>query len=318
MAEEHIPVMLKETLEGLNPVSGGVYIDATLGLGGHAEAILEASSPKGRLLAIDRDSEAIGRARVRLERFGSRLDIVKSRFSGVKACAERLGYLPANGILADLGVSSLQLDSAPRGFSFQKSGPLDMRMDASMGLSAEAWLSEVSVEALARVFRDLGELPKSGKVAAAIVRARNDGLLTNTQALAEVVLKAIGAGARPRHPATRVFQAIRMFVNEELDELRSLLEALPDILEPGGRAAVISFHSLEDRMVKRSFEVPQKARWPHRMPVEAPALPKLWKRVTKKPLTASSEELSKNPRARSAKLRVAERLPQQEGQDRVA
>lgn len=308
--ETHASVLLAESVGGLAPRDGGVYVDATCGLGGHAEAILEASAPAGRVLGLDRDPDAIARATARLARFGARIRIVEASFSEVAARARAEGFDRVDGVLADLGVSSLQLDAPERGFSFMRAGPLDMRMGPSVGPTAAELLDRVDAETLADILREFGEVPRPRAVAEAILSARARGALTTTDALAEVVARASGGrrGA-PTHPATRAFQAIRIAVNRELDELAALLAALPDLVRPGGRAAIISFHSLEDRMVKRAFEDPPPEVLPRGLPVEPVRVRGPWQVITKKPIVPSADETAANPRARSAKLRIAERRP---------
>jgi 16S rRNA (cytosine1402-N4)-methyltransferase len=309
-AAKHEPVLLKEVVEALAPRSPGVYIDATCGLGGHAEAILEASAPEGRLLAVDRDPEALKEARPRLSRFGDRVTFLEGHFSELARFASDTNHSPADGLVADLGVSSLQLDDRTRGFSFQGEGPLDMRMGPIVGETAKELLARLDAESLATILYELGEVKSSRAVARSIIEARDAGELETTRDLTRVVEKKLGKkrwGAI--HPATQVFQAIRIATNRELDELEALLRALPEILKPGGKAAIISFHSLEDRLVKNAFRGPQEEpppRWvPIRGEIEKPRHP--LSPLTKKPITASEEEIERNPRSRSAKLRVAER-----------
>jgi 16S rRNA (cytosine1402-N4)-methyltransferase len=299
-------VLLEEVVAGLVPKPGGIYIDATSGLGGHTEAILEASSPDGRVLAVDRDPVAIQLATGRLARFGARVTLVEGDFSELRVYAEASDHFPADGLVADLGVSSLQLDDAGRGFSFMREGPLDMRMGPRVGATAADLLEQFDVDALAAVLREFGEISKARHLAQAILIARDKGKLQTTADLADVIETA-GGGKKssPTHPATRAFQAIRIAVNRELEELEKLLAALPDLLKPGGRAAIISFHSLEDRLVKRAFADPEEDPELAKLPIEkkkGPFVP-----VTRKPITPSADEVKDNPRARSAKLRIAER-----------
>lgn len=303
----HTSVLLAEVLGGLQPKAGGVYIDATCGLGGHTRAILEQCGPDGRVLGVDRDPSALAEAKRRLAEFGDRLTLVEGDFSKLEAHASQTGHLPADGVLADLGVSSLQLDSAERGFSFQRKGPLDMRMGPGVPRTAAELLATVDEGELLRILAEYGEVDRPKVVAKAILKARDEGRLATTQDLANVVERAIRGRPTGIHPATRTFQALRIAVNEELSELETLLECLPRLVRPGGRAAIISFHSLEDRMVKRAFEDPAPAQQPHRLPVEPERRLGPWQVLHKKVITASAEELEANPRARSAKLRVAER-----------
>lgn len=304
----HASVLLEEVVEALAPHDGGLYIDVTCGLGGHAEAILDASSPGGRLLGIDRDPAAIELASGRLARFGRRVTLVQGSFSDVRVFAEADDIFPADGVVADLGVSSLQLDDAKRGFSFMRSGPLDMRMGPSVGATAAELIEALDVDDLASILQDFGEVKRARSIAAAIAAARDRGELDTTTELAAVIERACGGRkASPIHPATRAFQAVRIAVNRELEELEKLLAALPELTKPGGRAAIITFHSLEDRMVKRAFEGPRPVSLPRGLPVEAPNAPRPWRPLTKKPITPDEREIAANPRARSAKLRMAER-----------
>lgn len=297
MNDLHRPVLLRETLAGLTPRSGGSYFDATLGLGGHAEAVLEASGPAGRLWATDRDVDAIAVARQRLARFGDRITILHAPFSEAKAQLAAAGAPALDGALADLGVSSPQLDRGERGFSFRRPGPLDMRMDQSRGETAAEYLARVDEDELAAVLRDLGEERHARRIARFIVEDRESEPLTTTEALAALVARAVPRREHHKDPATRTFQALRIVVNRELAELERLLEDLPGCLAPGGRLAVISFHSLEDRMVKWRFRALAEPRGEAKFRI-----------VTKKPITADDEELESNPRARSAKLRILERV----------
>ncbi|MBX2811113.1 MAG: 16S rRNA (cytosine(1402)-N(4))-methyltransferase RsmH [Myxococcales bacterium] len=307
MADVHTSVLLNETVEALLPRDGGIYLDATCGLGGHSERLLARCGPSGRVLSVDRDPEAIGHARQRLAPFGERSMIVQGHFSALAELAVQIDWVPADGVLVDLGVSSLQLDTADRGFSFMKNGPLDMRMGPEVGLSAIDLLQQLDVSSLAAILRELGEERFAVKVARAIITARDAGELRTTGDLAAVVERVLGGRRGATHPATRTFQALRMAVNRELDELRALLDRLPFLVRPGGRVAIISFHSLEDRLVKLSFLGPKPTDFPRGLPVEPPSIVGPWKVITKKPKVPSEVELAANPRSRSAKLRVAER-----------
>lgn len=307
----HRTVMLQETLAALAVRPGGRYLDGTLGGGGHAEAILRAAAPDGRLLGIDRDASALGRARDRLACFGDRAVAVHANFADLARVAAAQGFGELDGIVLDLGVSSFQLDEAHRGFSFQQDGPLDMRMDPSRGETAAGLLERFGDDwkGLADLLRTLGEEPQAGRVAKAIVAAGREAPLRTTGRLAEVVERALG-GRRgsPRHPATRTFQALRMAVNGELDAIAAGLEAGLGLLKVGGRMAVLTFHSLEDRLVKQAF-VAHAGRWE--------ALPEGGQRWCgadptvvlrpRKAIVPGEGEVADNPRARSAKLRVAER-----------
>ncbi|MGA9445785.1 MAG: 16S rRNA (cytosine(1402)-N(4))-methyltransferase RsmH [Candidatus Sulfotelmatobacter sp.] len=289
----HVPVLLKEAIDFLNVQRGGTYIDATVGLGGHSYEIAKRLGAPGHLIGLDKDPAALDIAQAKLtgEEF-PKVTLLQCSFAEV---GERFGKNFADGLLADIGVSSLQLDNAARGFSFQADGPLDMRMDPRSERTAEQVVNHLDERELADVIYEFGEERRSRRIARAIVRSRP---IRSTAHLADV----ISAAARPMnseqrriHPATRTFQALRIFVNRELDDLRALLEAAPRVLKPGGRVVVISFHSLEDRIVKDAFR-------------EAQIKYKYFRVLTKKPVTASEEEHDRNPRARSAKLRAAEKV----------
>ncbi len=308
MTGAHAPVLLAEAIEALAITPDGRYIDATFGRGGHSAAILARLSPRGRLLVIDRDESAIAAA---LKGIGadSRVTAVKGRFSMMENIQANAGWSGAvDGVLFDLGVSSPQLDEPGRGFSFRAEGPLDMRMEQDRGEPASAWLGRASEADIAHVLRDFGEERFARRVARAIVRARSEGPVTTTRALAEIVSRAIPSREPGMHPATRSFQAIRIFINDELGELAAALPVALRLLRPGGRLAVISFHSLEDRCVKRFFQ--EEARGdphPSRLPVLASAAhPRL--RVIGRAQRPAAGEIAHNPRARSAVLRAAERI----------
>jgi 16S rRNA (cytosine1402-N4)-methyltransferase len=294
----HVPVLLKEAIDFLNVRHGGTYIDATVGLGGHSYEIAKRLGAPGHLIGLDKDPAALEIARAKLagEDF-PKVTLMQCSFAEV---GERFGKDFMDGLLADLGVSSLQLEDGVRGFSFQADGPLDMRMDPRSERTAEQVVNHLDERELADVIYEFGEERRSRRIARAIVRSRP---IRSTAHLADV----LSAAARPMnkhqnnyeprriHPATRTFQALRIFVNRELDDLRALLEAAPRILKPGGRVVVISFHSLEDRIVKDAFR-------------EGSIKYKHFRVLTKKPVTASKQEQDRNPRARSAKLRAAERI----------
>jgi 16S rRNA (cytosine1402-N4)-methyltransferase len=263
---------------------GGRWLDATLGLGGHAELILDASAPDGRVVGIDRDDDALARARERVARFGERVELKKGCFSDVVRALDPGSF---DGVLADLGVSSLQLLTPERGFSFMSDGPLDMRMDRSTGISAAEYLKSVSADELESILRDAGEERFAPKLVA-LLKSKDEW--TGTAELAQAVSRTIPRRGKS-HPATRVFMALRLAVNREMGELRDFLEAVPGVLVPGGRLAVISFHSTEDRIVKRFYQEREDMR-----------------RVTKSPIIPSWDERKKNPRSRSAKLRVFEKI----------
>lgn len=303
----HASVLLNEVVEYLKPVPGGKYLDCTLGLGGHAEAVLEASAG-GRLLGIDRDPVAIELAKGRLSRFGDQVELVEGNFSDVAVYVEASDHFPLDGVVADLGVSSMQLDNADRGFSFMRSGPLDMRMGPSVGMTAAELIESFDQKDLQHILREFGEVNRPRQVAESILRARDEGKLETTEDLSKAVERVLGGRrASPIHPATRAFQAIRIAVNRELDEIELLLSELTRWVKPGGRVAIISFHSLEDRLVKRAFSDPPPDPQPHKLPVEPVRHRGPWEALTKKPITPTDAEQKTNPRARSAKLRVAER-----------
>ncbi|MEJ2602368.1 MAG: 16S rRNA (cytosine(1402)-N(4))-methyltransferase RsmH [Gammaproteobacteria bacterium] len=306
---EHIPVLLAEVLEGLAIRTDGLYIDATFGRGGHSAAILERLGPAGRLLAVDRDADAVAYGR---ERFSGdrRFRIERGNFSGLGAIAVRHGFGGrTDGILFDLGVSSPQLDEADRGFSFMQDGPLDMRMDRDEGRSAGDWLDQVSERELRDVLKTYGEEKQAARIARAILRAREAGSIRRTRQLAEIV-ESVQGRRRPgdRHPATKTFQAIRIRINRELEAITDALSQVREILAPGGRLAVISFHSLEDRIVKRFMRDAALDDPRYRGLPEVPREARAWLRVAGKARTAAAAEAAANPRARSARLRVAEKL----------
>lgn len=301
----HTPVLLDEVLEGLEIRPGGRYIDCTVGTGGHARAILERSDPDGELLGIDLDLAAIVVAERQLSSFGKRVTLVHDSFAQLSAIASAEGFIPADGILLDLGLSSLQLESAERGFSFQKDGPLDMRMDRDGDITAAHLVNELDGAELAEIIAKHGEEVKARAIARAIVRNRPLG---TTLELANVVARAVGRSRR-LHPATRTFQALRIAVNEELEALSTVLPPIPEILAKGGRMAIISFHSLEDRLVK-DFMVRESrdCLCPPEIVVCACGHKRTLQILTKKPVRPSANEVAQNPRSRSAKLRVAMRV----------
>jgi 16S rRNA (cytosine1402-N4)-methyltransferase len=309
-AQRHTPVLHSQVLAALNIRGSGVYLDATFGRGGHAGAILQNLIANGRLLCLDRDSAAIADARARFSA-DPRVTIFLAPFSSLAQCADQVeAGLKFDGILFDLGVSSPQLDDAARGFSFMQDGPLDMRMTAGSGTSAADVVNGASLNELIRIFRDYGEERLAPRIARAIVKDRESRPFETTLQLAGMIERVAHSRERHKHPATRVFQALRIHVNRELEELETALDAALTRLAPGGRLAVISFHSLEDRMVKQfmrrhSLADPMYAGLPD-MP--AHARPKL--RLVGKAVQADESEISANPRARSARLRVAERLDQ--------
>ncbi len=295
----HQPVLLDEVMESLQPRPGGVYCDATVGMGGHSRAILERSSPDGRLIGIDRDRDAITEARAALETFGDRVTLVHAPFARARAVLEELGVVAVDGVLVDLGVSSPPLDRADRGFSFRAGGPLDMRMDQSAGETLGDYLRRIDEGELEHVIRELGEERYARRIAGAIMRARDADGLDSTAALAAVVSRAMPAHERHKNPATRTFQALRIAVNDELGQLSTFLEGVTDCLKPGGRLCVIAFHSLEDRIVKRRLRI-----LAGRDGGETARIRLLNKHV----IVAGDAERDRNPRSRSAKLRAVERI----------
>jgi 16S rRNA (cytosine1402-N4)-methyltransferase len=314
MQSLHEAVMPREVLELLGPaLPGGRAVDATVGLGGHARLLCEALGPGGSLLGLDRDPEALEHAARRLEGAPCAVRLERSRLDQLGAVLERLGYTPVDAVLLDLGVSSLQLDTPGRGFSFQAEGPLDMRMGPDVSRTAGDLIESASEERLARIFRDLGEERYARKIAAAVVRARKHAPLRTTTELAALVRHTLGkreADSRI-HPATRVFQALRMAVNEELDQLEPALEAAFEHTRPGGRIAVIAFHSLEDRVVKDYFRLlASECVCPPRQPVCTCGKVREARVLTKKPLRPLEAEVERNPRCRSARLRAVEKLPE--------
>jgi len=311
-SELHASVLLAECVRELGVKPSGVYLDATVGLGGHTEALLRASAPDGRVLGIDRDPAALELASGRLVDFGDRLTLVEGSFSDVSDYVQASDHLPLDGVIADLGVSSIQLDDPKRGFSFRAPGPLDMRMGPGVGPTAAELIESFDVRELARTLREYGEVSRPRALAEAILEAREAGRLQTTADLARVVERVEG---RPRnmtiHPATKAFQAIRIAVNRELEELQGLLQSLESLVRPGGRVAIISFHSLEDRIVKTTFAGPRLDPEMRHLPVDRPLGP--WAPLSRRPISPSEREIRSNPRARSAKLRVAERRPPSEG-----
>ncbi len=280
----HTPVLIEEVVALLQPRGGALYVDATVGGGGHAEAILRAAAPDGRLIGLDWDEEALAASRERLKEWGARVRLVRANFAELDEALMNEGVTTVDGIVFDLGVSSRQFDEPSRGFSFLREGPLDMRMDRSTGRTAAEVVNTASEKELADIFFRFGEERRARAIARRIVAARP--IETTTQ-----LANLIGRRRGGIHPATRVFQALRIYVNNELENLKRGLAAATRVLKPGGRIAVISFHSLEDRIVKRHFR-------------ETPSL----RVITRKPVRPTEQEIERNPRARSAKLRVAEKM----------
>ena len=312
MEEGHQPVLAEEVIKMLAPRPGSLHVDCTVGGGGHTERILEAASPDGRVLGLDADPAAIARVGERLARFGDRLVLRQANFRALGEVAPEAGFAAVDGILLDLGLSSFQLADAGRGFGFRAGGPLDMRFDPTRGEPASALLARLDEAALADLFRRYGEEPHARRIARAIVEARRTAPVDTAERLAEVVERAVPRRPGPRgriHPATRVFQALRIAVNGELEALELVLAAALDLLRPGGRLVVLSYHSLEDRLVKRFVAAERRGCvCPPSFPVcvcgRAPRL----RPVGPQPAMPSEAEVAANPRARSARLRTAERL----------
>ncbi|HEY0141711.1 MAG TPA: 16S rRNA (cytosine(1402)-N(4))-methyltransferase RsmH [Thermoanaerobaculia bacterium] len=313
---KHDPVLFNEILELLRPArEDGTFVDATVGLGGHAEGLLEAN-PQLRILAIDRDPEALERSRQRLSRFGDRVTLVRGRHESLIDILKQHGIAQVTGLLADLGVSSMQLDDPARGFSFRFDGPLDMRM-GSEGTSAADLVNSLDEYELMRIIRDYGEEPMARRIANAIVTARTEEPITTTTRLSEVIRSV--KKSRPHQgrdhrrmsvdPSTLTFQALRIATNRELVELDAFAGDAVSVLEPGARAGIISFHSLEDRIIKRAFRrMEGECTCPPGMPVCGCGAKAIVEILTRHPVTASEEELGRNPRSRSAKLRVVEKV----------
>jgi 16S rRNA (cytosine1402-N4)-methyltransferase len=302
----HLPVLYHEIILALQPRRAGLYVDCTVGAGGHAFGILEASRPDGRLLGMDLDPQALQLARERLAPFGERTFLVQDSYVTLQAQLDQLGWNFVSGILLDLGLSSMQLDTPERGFSFQADAPLDMRFDPLQPIRAADLVNTLPEKELANLLFEYGEERRSRQVAQAIVRARP---VHTTRQLVQIVTGVLGSGKPGIHPATRTFQALRIAVNRELESLEAVLPQAVGSLEPGGRLAVIAFHSLEDRIVKTFFR--QESRdciCPPRQPVCTCGHTATIKEITRRPVRPQQAEVQKNPRARSARLRVAERL----------
>jgi 16S rRNA (cytosine1402-N4)-methyltransferase len=309
MAFTHVSVMAREVIDFLRPESRKRYLDGTLGGGGHTEQILIHSNPDGRVLGLDLDDEALAAARQRLIRFGDRLVFRQANFAAAGAILSEIGWPPVDGIVLDLGVSSQQLESPERGFSFRGEARLDMRMDRRQSLDAYQIVNTFSISELERILRKYGEEPQARRIALAIASERKMKTIKTTEELAEIIARVKGKGGRDHHPATQTFQALRIAVNQELENLDRFLENGYELLQPKSRMVVISFHSLEDRLVKTAFR-----KW-NRECLCAPRMPTCqcgWSRkvklLTTKPLSPSPSEVEANPRARSAKLRAVERI----------
>ena len=310
MAIKHIPVLLRESIERLNVKPDGIYVDGTFGMGGHSREIAKRLKT-GRLIAIDRDAEAINQAGKLLSEYKNRISFVHGNFSDLPDILKDEKVESADGMLFDLGVSSPQLDCAERGFSYMSDAPLDMRMDKREELTALEAVNSWPADKLRRVFYEYGEEKYGGQIAGAIVKKRAEGSINTTFELNSIIFSAMPAAARreAQHPSKRCYQALRIAVNDELGAIAAMLETAPDKLKPGGRICVISFHSLEDRLVKNAFAARVNGcRCPADFPVCVCGFTPTMKLITKKPITPGDAESALNPRARSAKLRAAERL----------
>ena len=310
MVFSHVPVLFHETIDALSIRPGGVYVDGTLGGGGHSEGICSRLGPDGILIGIDRDTDALKAAAERLKDVRCHTIFVHGNYTDIKDILKNEGITSVDGVVLDLGVSSFQLDEAERGFSYMHSAPLDMRMDRSASFSAYDVVNGYSGEDLTRIIREYGEERWASRIASFIVRERAEKPVETTGQLVEIIKSAVPASARRQgpHPAKRTFQAIRIEVNDELGGLETAVDQLPDVLTPGGRLCIITFHSLEDRIVKQRFQKGEDpCICPPGMPCVCGRVPYL-KRTPKKPVLPSAAELAANPRARSAKLRVAEKL----------
>ncbi|PIE60012.1 MAG: 16S rRNA (cytosine(1402)-N(4))-methyltransferase [Desulfobulbus propionicus] len=289
----HVPVLKQELLSWLNPVAGGVYVDATLGLGGHAEALLIENHDIKRVYGFEWDEDAAEIAAERLQPFGKQFQLVHSSYSQIKTELKLRGVDRIDGLLADLGVSSLHLDKGERGFSFQKDGPLDMRMNRQRSIRAKDLVEQLAEQELADIFYHFGEERQARRIARHLVEQRKKEPILTTKQLADIVAEAVPGRYYPKkiHVATKVFQALRIAVNDEFGNMKKLLTDVPDILVSEGRACIVSFHSLEDRMIKQLFKNYRE-----------------YRPLTAKPIQASAQEVAQNPRARSARLRIAERI----------
>ena len=313
MKVEHLPVLVEEVMSMLAPAPGSLQIDATVGGGGHTERILEATDPDGRLLGLDADGAAIARVDGRLRpRFGDRLVLRQANFRELRTVASEAGFGSVDGLLFDLGLSSFQLGDADRGFGFRTGGPLDMRFDTTRGVPAAELLATLDRIELSALFKRYGEEPQANRIANAIVAARATAPVATAEELAGLIERVAPGNPRTRrriHPATRVFQALRIAVNAELDALADALAASIDLLRPGGRLVVLSYHSLEDRIVKRFFAAERRGCvCPPEVPVCVCGRNPRLRLVTRPSLTPTADEIAANPRARSARLRAAERL----------
>jgi 16S rRNA (cytosine1402-N4)-methyltransferase len=300
LADSHIPVMYREVVELLNISPGAVMVDGTVGLAGHARMIAEKIGPQGKLIGIDRDNQSLAVAKENLSSYGSQCEFVRDDFRHIDRILSERGVTAVDGILLDLGISSFQLNNPERGFSFKNDGPLDMRMDQESYISAYDLINSLSEQEISSLLKNFGEERYHHRIARHLVEQRAKTPFQTTQELSEAIVRSIPGHSRHQkiHPATRTFQALRIAVNHELDELTDLLDMLPEILAPRGRAVFISFHSLEDRLIKRTFRRGAIAT-DHSLPI--------WRLLQKRPLIASDDKISTNPRSRSAKLRAIEK-----------
>jgi 16S rRNA (cytosine1402-N4)-methyltransferase len=301
----HQPVLAAEAVDALQIKPAGVYVDCTFGRGGHSREILKRLGPAGRLIAMDRDPQAVAAGRAVTD---PRFNLLHARFSALAAVLQRSQAMQVDGVLLDLGVSSPQLDAAERGFSFQQDGPLDMRMDPDSGVSAARWLAHAGEKEIGEVIRRYGEERFAKQIARAIAAARSRQPIHRTRQLAEIVAQAVPAREPRQNPATRTFQALRIYLNQELEELEVVLPQAEAALLPGGRLAVISFHSLEDRIVKRFMQAAAQPPLPVRLPVRAKDMPLANLKLVGRAIKPTDAEIRANPRARSAVLRVAEKV----------
>ena len=303
----HKPVLFEETMENMISDIDAVYVDCTLGGGGHTEGLLEKSTEKSKIIAIDQDDEAISFAKKRLEKYGVKLQIFKDNFRNLDTVVYSAGYDKVDRILMDIGVSSNQLDNIERGFSYKYEAKLDMRMNRNLEISAYDIINGFSEKEIADIIYKYGEEPKSRKIAKNIVEYRKNKEIETTTELSEIIIKSIGKSMK-KHPAKRTFQAIRIFVNKELEVLEEALDKSLDLLNPGGRLLVITFHSLEDRLVKEKFRNDENpCKCPSDIPICVCGKKSMGKVVTKKPIVAQKKELEENNRSHSAKLRIFER-----------
>ncbi|MBD3155610.1 MAG: 16S rRNA (cytosine(1402)-N(4))-methyltransferase RsmH [Candidatus Aenigmarchaeota archaeon] len=310
MELKHETVLLEESIDNLDIKEDGVYVDCTLGGGGHSELILDRLGPEGHLIGIDQDQFAIDKAQKRLEEYSDRLTLVRDNFQNVKKVLYYNGFVTVDGLLMDLGFSSFQVDDIERGFSYQHDAELDMRMDRRQRLTAKGIVNRWNEKKLTKIITEYGEENWAKRIAKFIVKERRKNPINTTGDLVDIIKSAIPAGARKNgpHPAKRTFQALRIAVNDELNVLKNVLEDALEVLNPGGRICVISFHSLEDRIVKHFFkEKVKECICPKDMPCTCDIEPEL-KVITRKPIMPSDDEVERNPRARSARLRVAEKL----------